>query len=243
MVCRGRMVCQLMAKKATTKKAKKSTALVTQKKKPRTTTEETGLSEQDARFVEGVAQGMAYGDAYTYSRPCNKASRSTQNVNGWKEAQKPRIQEAIQQQRAIEQERHARGREIILNQYLDAITTPVGNIDETSPLAQEVERVVIGTKKDEKTGKESEILKIKVKMLDKHKAAENYLKATGGMEPVRVEVTTKEDQRVIEMLEARARGEATEYYLREFMRLSSAVENMPPEQVQKILEAEAHVIE
>ena len=159
------------AKKAAKKAAKKTPA----RKKCTVQADEYGLSVRERKFADGFLAGMSATKAFTAAG----YSAATAGVEACKALKKPSIQHYIKEQRRIDAEKNQIERWEIIGYLSRVLKTPVGKVDEDSDLAQEVIREEAG----------AEIMKSRVKMVDKMKAATQLCQMLGFNEPEQVKVT------------------------------------------------------
>lgn len=138
-----------------------------------------GLSPKQKKFADYYLEGIAAGIAYT---------RAGYSPNGAKEAACRLLKtEKVAAYIEAEQERisaQSRIKQWQLLEFLsDVITTPVGDIDENSILAQEVTRDEIG----------EQTLKTTVKMVNKIAAIDRLTKMLGWNAPKKVEHSASGD--------------------------------------------------
>lgn len=132
------------------------------------------LSDRQKKFadfhLEGLAAGVAYVRAgYSQNGAAEGASRLLKNE---------KVAAYIDREKEILSERMRVKKWQVLEFLSEAITTPIGEVDETSTLAQEVTRDEIGEK----------VIRTKIKMVGKLDAIDRMAKLLGWYAPQKVEV-------------------------------------------------------
>lgn len=133
------------------------------------------LSARQIAFARYVAEGMPASRAYMsagYAAQGNAAE-----VNGSKLLRNAQVQAEIMKLQADASAKADMTRDELVSFLAKAIRTPIGEIDETSPLAQEVSRDFI-----EKKGG-PEVIRVKVKSVGKLEAAKQLIAICGWAAP------------------------------------------------------------
>ena len=130
------------------------------------------LSPRRLQFLEYVASGMAYGEAYL------KAGYKSNPINASTDAGKllriPELQEKLRQLQAAAAANSAMKRNDLVAWLCAALQTPVAEIDETHELAQEVTRYY---------DRDGNLTRVKVKAVGKLEAARLLITMLGWSKP------------------------------------------------------------
>lgn len=92
------------------------------------------LNSRQASFAEAVADGSSQIDAYATAYP--RSSRQSAKVNSSRLMARPHVSAYVRELRGQARERAEVSRDEIISFHLAVLETPIGEIDESSPLLQ-----------------------------------------------------------------------------------------------------------
>lgn len=157
------------------------------------------LNVRQEQFAQLVANGLSATQAYIQAG--YKVSEKVAGTNGSRLLENAGVMARIKGLREKAAAKSEFKREHLAAQLIAGITTPVSQVDENSPLAQEMTRTVvtIGTGKNQRVE-----VRTKVKMVSKDASARLLCDMFGWKEPEQVVVET--GPKTLDAIEARARA-------------------------------------
>lgn len=171
----GRKKAQRIQKKGKGKKR-------AEKKKEERTAEQMLVNPAHERFCQLYSDGRFSGRS-CYAQAFGSENDGTCRTEAWTLLTKPDIQQRIAWLREESLKSWKCEKEEVMRFLHAVVMTPVGYVDEESPLAQEVTRDII-----EKGEDEPDVLKVKVKMPGKKECAELLAKMQGWEKPAELKL-------------------------------------------------------